>query len=228
MRLLAFDTSGPAIAAVAVDGGLPLAWRDEELGRGHAERLLPLLSDLLAEACWSWRDVEVVAVGTGPGNFTGIRAGLAVARALGLAVGCRCLGVSSLALLAESAATVAPGQASIDAVIDARRDEIYVQRFDGGLVPATEPLLVPAATFAVIVPGPGLLVGDAAAELARSVRKGDPSMPGARDSLVLARLVGRQLERGKAAAPAGSVRPNYVRSPDARPDAGASLIPAGG
>ncbi|MFO1048688.1 MAG: tRNA (adenosine(37)-N6)-threonylcarbamoyltransferase complex dimerization subunit type 1 TsaB [Geminicoccaceae bacterium] len=225
--MLAFDTSGPAIAAVAVDAGLPLAWRDEGLGRGHAERLLPLLSDLLAEARWSWRDVEVVAVGTGPGNFTGIRAGLAVARSLGLAVGCRCLGVSSLDLLAESATSMAPGHSPIDAVIDARRDEIYAQRFNGEVLPATEPLLVPAAEFAAILPGPGILVGDAAAELARSARKGDPSIPGARDSLTLAHLVGRRLARGEAAAPAGSVRPTYIRSPDARPNAGASLIHAG-
>ena len=227
MRLLAFDTAGPAIAAVAVEAGVPRAWYDEQLGRGHAERLLPLLSDLLAEARWSWRHVEVVAVGTGPGNFTGIRAGLAVARALGLALGCRCLGVSSLALLAESAAGMASGHGPIDAVIDARRDEIYAQRFDGDLLPATEPLLVPAAAFAEILPGPGILVGDAAADLSRSARRGDPAMLGARDSLTLARLAGRQLERGEAAAPAGTIRPTYVRSPDARPDAGASLIPAG-
>jgi tRNA A37 threonylcarbamoyladenosine modification protein TsaB len=66
LRLLAFDTSGPAISVVAVEAGEPVISRDEELGRGHAERVLPLLTRVLAEAGWSWRQLDLIGVGTGP------------------------------------------------------------------------------------------------------------------------------------------------------------------
>ncbi len=221
MRLLAFDTSGPTLSVVAAEAGEPVAWRDEALDRGHAERLLPLLSTALAEAGWSWRDLDLVAVATGPGNFTGIRAGIAVARALVLALRCRALGIGTLEIIAESGAgQVREGQ-WIDALLDARRDEVYVQRFAADMRAVTPPALVPMAEFAQRCPPGGILVGDVAARLARA---GETALPGSRDALTMARLVGRRMAEGAEPVAPEGLRPVYVRPPDARPGAGASLI----
>lgn len=221
MRLLAFDTSGPALAAVAVEAGRPLAWRDEELGRGHAERILPLLGALLGEAGWSWRDVDLLAVGIGPGNFTGIRAGIAVGRGLALALRCRALGVGALEIVAESAAAHGNAGRPIDAVLEAGRGEIYAQRFASDMRPITEPALVTATEFGHGRPSGGVLVGSAAARLAGP---GDMALAGARDPLVLARVVMRRLAGGAEMMRPGGLHPLYVRPPDARQAAGASLL----
>jgi tRNA threonylcarbamoyladenosine biosynthesis protein TsaB len=221
LRLLAFDTSGPTLSVVAAEAGEPVARRDEALDRGHAERLLPLLGAALVEAGWSWRDLDLIAVATGPGNFTGIRAGIAVARALVLALQCRALGIGTLEIIAESAGEQALAGQWIDAVLDARRDEVYVQRFTSDMQVLTPPALVPMAEFARRCPSGGILVGDVAARL---VRAGETALPGSRDALTMARLVGRRMAEGAEPVPPEDLRPVYVRPPDARLGAGASLI----
>ncbi|MGE3293409.1 MAG: tRNA (adenosine(37)-N6)-threonylcarbamoyltransferase complex dimerization subunit type 1 TsaB [Geminicoccaceae bacterium] len=220
MRLLAFDTSGPAISAVAVEAGAPVICRDEQLGRGHAERILPLLRAMLDEAGWSWRDVELVGVGTGPGNFTGIRAGIAVARSLVLTLRCQALALGSLEIVAESAIGQAEADRPIHAVLDAGRGEVYAQRFAADLRPTSDPAIMAAAELAGMCAPGSILVGSAAASLARA---GDTVLPGTRDAGVLARLVNRRLAEGAAARRDG-LHPVYVRPPDARRGAGASLI----
>src|SRR6056297_2365432 len=77
--ILAFDTSAAHCAAAIVSGDTILARRDEEMARGQAERLMPLLAELLAEAGLAWSDLAALGVGTGPGNFTGIRIAVAAA-----------------------------------------------------------------------------------------------------------------------------------------------------
>ena len=88
--ILGFDTSGPAVScALMVSGAVSIA-RNEEMAKGQAERLLPLLEGVLAEAGVSWHALDAIAVGTGPGNFTGIRLSVAAARGLAerAAAGC--------------------------------------------------------------------------------------------------------------------------------------------
>jgi tRNA threonylcarbamoyladenosine biosynthesis protein TsaB len=221
LRLLAFDTSGPTISVVAVEAGEPLVWRDEELGRGHAERILPLLQIVLREVGWSWRDVDFLGVGTGPGNFTGIRAGIAVGRALVLALRCRALGVGALEIIGESAAGQVEADWPIDAVLEAGRGEVYTQRFAAGLRPVSEPALVLASEFARRERPVSVLTGNAAVALARP---GDIALPGARDALVLARATRRRLATVTEGVRPGDLHPVYVRPPDARRGAGASLL----
>ena len=84
---LGFDTSAAHCAAALVSGTRILAARHEEMTKGQAERLFPLLAELLAEAGVDWRDLSVVGVGTGPGNFTGIRIAVAAARGMDRATG---------------------------------------------------------------------------------------------------------------------------------------------
>ncbi|SMO94809.1 tRNA threonylcarbamoyl adenosine modification protein YeaZ [Thalassovita litoralis] len=94
--ILAFDTSGPHVTAALLAGEDILTQRSEEMPRGQAERLLPLLEEVLAEAGKTFTDLTRIAVGTGPGNFTGIRISVAAARGLAMALDIPAIGVSLL------------------------------------------------------------------------------------------------------------------------------------
>jgi tRNA threonylcarbamoyladenosine biosynthesis protein TsaB len=106
------------------DGCLSL--REETMATGQAERLMPMLQEMLAEAGLGWRDLRRVGVGTGPGNFTGVRIAVAAARGLALGLGVPAVGVTRLEALAF-------GLGAVTVVEDARRGEVYVQQFDGAL-----------------------------------------------------------------------------------------------
>ncbi len=103
-RILAFDTSAAHCAAALLCGGAPPLIHIEEMDRGQSERLVPMLAELLAEAGIAWGDLDAIGVGTGPGNFTGVR--IAVATARGLALG---LGIPAIGVTGFEATGAAPG-----------------------------------------------------------------------------------------------------------------------
>ncbi|MDZ4310959.1 MAG: tRNA (adenosine(37)-N6)-threonylcarbamoyltransferase complex dimerization subunit type 1 TsaB [Cypionkella sp.] len=121
--ILAFDTSAAHCAAALLCGD-QLWLKTEAMEKGQAERLMPLISDLLAEAGVVLADVTAIGVGTGPGNFTGVRISVAAARGLALGLGVPAIGVTRL----EALAFGLPRPVTV--VEDARRGEVYVQRFD--------------------------------------------------------------------------------------------------
>jgi tRNA threonylcarbamoyladenosine biosynthesis protein TsaB len=130
MIVLGFDTSTPATAiGLRLPDGTTLQARDDpERGErpGHATRLLPLVARLLAEAGLRFADVERIAVGVGPGMFTGLRIGVASARGLAQSLDAELLGISSpqaLAVAAMSDETVA--DQGVLVAIDARRGEAF-------------------------------------------------------------------------------------------------------
>ena len=123
LTILGFDTSGPAVSCALMVSGAVLIARNEDMAKGQAERLLPLLEEVLAEAGVSWHALDAIAVGTGPGNFTGIRISVAAARGLALSLGVPAVGVSMLEALAFG--TDAP----VLSCLDARRNRLYLQRF---------------------------------------------------------------------------------------------------
>jgi tRNA threonylcarbamoyladenosine biosynthesis protein TsaB len=131
--ILAFDTSAAHCAAALLSGDRVLAVRLEEMARGQAERLFPLLEEVLAEAGAEWRDLSALGCGIGPGNFTGIRLSVASARGLALSLGIPAIGVSSLEAMAYGTDGV------VVASLDARRDGLFVQVLGGG--ETREPLL---------------------------------------------------------------------------------------
>jgi tRNA threonylcarbamoyladenosine biosynthesis protein TsaB len=151
---LAFDTSGPWCAAALLVAGRVIH-RQEPMEKGQAERLMPLLEDLLAEGDIGWGNLGGLAVGTGPGNFTGVRIAVAAARGLALGLGIPAIGVTRLEALAHGLPR------PVTVVEDARRGEVYVQAFGmNGQTAATltERTNLPSA--------PGLhVVGSAAAGL---------------------------------------------------------------
>ncbi|GAB4384892.1 tRNA (adenosine(37)-N6)-threonylcarbamoyltransferase complex dimerization subunit type 1 TsaB [Albidovulum sp.] len=93
--ILAFDSSAAHCAAALLRGETVVDARAETMGRGQAERLMPMLEEMLAAAGLGWRDLDAIGVGTGPGNFTGIRISVAAARGLALALGIPAIGVSA-------------------------------------------------------------------------------------------------------------------------------------
>ncbi|SCY81356.1 tRNA (adenosine(37)-N6)-threonylcarbamoyltransferase complex dimerization subunit type 1 TsaB [Paracoccus tibetensis] len=93
--VLGFDTSAAHCAAALLRGEAILAERVEPMAKGQAERLMPMIETLLAEAGLGYADLGAIGVGVGPGNFTGIRVAVAAARGLALALGVPAVGVSA-------------------------------------------------------------------------------------------------------------------------------------
>ncbi|NJM81342.1 MAG: tRNA (adenosine(37)-N6)-threonylcarbamoyltransferase complex dimerization subunit type 1 TsaB [Tabrizicola sp.] len=122
LPLLAFDTSAAQCAAALLLADRVIL-REEPMAKGQAERLIPMLEEMLAEAGIGWDELRAIAVGTGPGNFTGVRISVAAARGLALGLGIPAVGVTRLEALAHGL----PRPVRI--VDDARRGEVYVQHF---------------------------------------------------------------------------------------------------
>jgi tRNA threonylcarbamoyladenosine biosynthesis protein TsaB len=122
LPILAFDTSAAHCAAALLlpDG---LIQRVESMEKGQAERLVPMLEEMLAEAGIGWSDLRALAVGTGPGNFTGVRIAVAAARGLALALGIPAVGVTRLEALAFGLPR------PVIVLEDAKRGQVYVQLF---------------------------------------------------------------------------------------------------
>lgn len=134
--ILSFDTSAAHCAAVLVSGDRALAVRDEPMARGQAERLLPLLEELLAEAGTAWGAIDGIAVVTGPGNFTGLRIAVAAARGLALGLGIPAVGVN----IFEALAYERPGEVEI--TLHDKRGTLRQSFLDGS--PLGEPVVAPA------------------------------------------------------------------------------------
>ena len=124
--VLGFDTSAAHCAAAVVQDGRVLAERVEPMARGQAERLFPLLEELLAAAGIGWRDLSAIGVGTGPVNFTGIRIAVAAARGLSLGLGVPAIGVTAT----EAAAFDLPRPCRV--VVPLRGDEVVWEDFGRG------------------------------------------------------------------------------------------------
>lgn len=127
MTLLAIDTTGPDCAAVlAAMDGQRLAGARLDIGRGHAEKLAPLVADLFDQAGLPVSGLERIGVAIGPGSFAGTRVGVAFARGLALSSGSRAYGISNLEVLARQTGLSEP----VWIVHDARRGEIIGQAWN--------------------------------------------------------------------------------------------------
>jgi tRNA threonylcarbamoyl adenosine modification protein YeaZ len=133
--ILAFDTSAAHCAAALLSGDKVLATRVQEMSRGQAEALFPLLEETLSAASVTWQDLSRIGVGIGPGNFTGIRISVSAARGLAVSLGIPAVGISSLEVQFSGT--------PIAATVAAPRDQLYLQTFtpdasDPELMAATE------------------------------------------------------------------------------------------
>ena len=130
MTLLAIDTSESACSVALLDGGVAIDSKSEIIGRGHAERLLPLIEERLLAAGLTFGDLTRIAVTTGPGTFTGLRIGLSVARGLALQGDLPCIGLTGLQVHAAFAAHKL-GCDVVYAVIAGRGGQVFMQKFSG-------------------------------------------------------------------------------------------------
>lgn len=197
--LLAFDTSSVACTAALFDGdGACLARADELIGRGHAERLVPMIEKLM-----DGRVATQILVGVGPGSFTGIRVAIAAAHGLAIGWNARLSGMSSLALLAAGAA----GSDRIAAAVLGGHGELFVQEFSGATLEPASELRNATPAAAANFTNAQLVVGSGAKQLveARGWGEARELWPSAANALRLSEAL-RTL----------ASRPIYARAPDAR------------
>jgi tRNA threonylcarbamoyladenosine biosynthesis protein TsaB len=138
--ILAIDTSGPFCSAAFLDCASRqiIAQKSDDIGRGHAELLLPMIEGLMETESLRWSDVKAVGCTTGPGSFTGLRVGLAAAKGFGFALSCPCLGVSVFEAFAYDA------DMPMSVILNAKREEYWLQSFDPNLQNQDGPKAVPA------------------------------------------------------------------------------------
>ncbi len=219
MNLLAIETSTEACSvALWIDGAL--RERHEIAPRRHTDLVLPWADDLLAQAGIGKRALDAIAVGRGPGAFTGVRLAVALVQGMALALDIPVLPVSTLAALALPATTDA-GTADVLAAIDARMGEVYLGLFradaDAGVIALGGEWMARPGE-AVVADGADLLVGVGtgfgaaegllATRLAPRLRRVDATaLPHAAD---VARLAALAFVRGEAIA-ADRLEPAYLR-----------------
>ena len=160
MNLLAIETATEA-CSVALIHGNELISRTEIAPRRHTELVLPMADDLLAEAGIGRQALDAIAVGRGPGAFTGVRLGVSLAQGMALALDLPVITISSLAALALEAPE--EDDAAILAVIDARMGEIYAACYrrdaDGGLIALDDERIAIADTLLLPEAGTWQVVG---------------------------------------------------------------------
>jgi len=222
--LLAVESATELVGAAVADESGPRSAAATTGRRRHAETLAPTIDFVCRQAGVDVRDVDLVAVDVGPGLFTGLRVGVATAKALGQGLGVPVLGVTSTEILAY-AAFDAGCPTDVLAVVDARRAEVFCARYgrpgaDGRPTVLEPPRVLPPGELARAAPG-FLAVGDGALRYAEhllgrdGVGVGGPSL-GAPSPSALARLALAALAGGAEPTPAADVEALYLRAADAR------------
>jgi len=215
--VLAFDTSAAHCAAALLCGDTLLADGFEEMRKGQAERLFPMLEEILAKGGATWADLGLIGVGVGPGNFTGIRIAVSAARGLSLSLGIKAVGVSALEAQAR------PHPRPLLSLVPAHAGQAYAARLtDTGMEP---PVLMPLAQAVDEAARDGLAICDAPGLLAEHAEVISPTLatdrppqqePPRLAPAPLAPAIGRlALQR----APDAPARPSplYIRPADAAP-----------
>ncbi|WP_338549250.1 tRNA (adenosine(37)-N6)-threonylcarbamoyltransferase complex dimerization subunit type 1 TsaB [Roseovarius phycicola] len=202
--ILGFDTSGPWCGAVLLHGEMVLSDFYEDMPKGQAEALLPVLEGCLERGGATWRDLSAIGVGVGPGNFTGIRISVSAARGLSLSLGVPAVGVDLLDALALEA------DDPVISSLTAPREHVYVAGF------GTHAKITKQMIALVDVPAdwaePGLrCIGTGAAVLAEHLRVEVAPAKYAPGSAV-ARIAAQRWQT-ETARPA----PLYLKPPDAAP-----------
>jgi tRNA threonylcarbamoyladenosine biosynthesis protein TsaB len=202
--------------AVRQDGRVVAAGALPE-GKTQAELLLPLIAATLADAQLAYADVQLLAVGVGPGLFTGVRVGLAAVRGLRLVLKVPAIGIGTLHAVAARARDEVRAGETLFVVNDARNDEVYAQRFTARAEPIDDAVLLPLADAGRAVPADAVLLGTAATMVSQLA--GRPARLlvgyGAADAATIAALA-----EARALVPGfrddGPPRPFYLRKPHAR------------
>lgn len=218
MTLLAIDTSAEFCAACLYDAEHDqiLSSQSNDIGRGHAEKLMPMIGSCLSSASLGFDHISQIAVTNGPGSFTGVRVGLAATRGFALSLGVPVITITTLEACIEEARINVPEQ-KIVAIIDARREEAYVQIESGAA------FIAPYVEIATLLPeGNFNLCGSGAEKLNQ--------VSGKNHKVVHSYSTGNIETIAKMAAKKksddSSLEPLYLRSADAKPQSGFTLARA--
>ena len=232
MNILAFDTCFDAcsvcVAQTRAEQAVEFSGALERFETGHAERLIPMVEEVMSSAGLTFSDIDRLAVTVGPGTFTGTRIGVAAARALALSSSMEVVGASSLAVMAEAALRELqpPSGTNLAVAVDARRGQAYVQLFAASaLEPNSPPLLLSIEEAGRIGADPLIVVGSAAEAVATAAAASGRRMAARLpdllpDAAALARMA------FELPASQGPLVPLYLRPPDAKPQDGKSIARA--
>jgi tRNA threonylcarbamoyladenosine biosynthesis protein TsaB len=223
--LLALDTSSSAVTVAVHDGDQVVAEDSSIGGRRHGELLAPAIADVLALAGAAPMDLTHLAVGVGPGPFTGLRVGIVTARVMAFSLGLPLMGVCSL----DAVAFAHPYEESGSLVVaaDAKRKEVYWARYSDPLTRIQGPRVDSPAVVASLV-GDELVIGEGAALYPDAfARVGASAFPSAAAIAEIAVSNGIAELAASDEAAARSTEPLYLRRPDAtEPGARKSVLPA--
>lgn len=202
MTILVIETATAACSVALMRDGVVLAHRHEVVGRGHAERLIPMIAELPGQG-----RPDRILVDVGPGSFTGVRVGLAAARGLAIGWGCPVQGYSSLALLAASAFHADPALESLAVVLEGGHGEVFMQSFASSPLREEGPLAsyIPAAAIEALAGRRAIGSGVPRLRALEPDLDLRDALPDAADAL--------RLPASFAALPP---RPLYGRAPDAK------------
>jgi tRNA threonylcarbamoyladenosine biosynthesis protein TsaB len=216
--LLALESATSVCSVAVCDGaGQILGHRRGERAPDQADRVVELVNAALRDAGLDYDVVDVIAVNHGPGSFTGVRAGVAAARGLALALARPVLAVNTLEALAAGLGPQPAG--TIVAALDARRGQVYVQSFDHRLVPHGAPDVLAPADVRLDAAAPPLHLVGSGAPLIRAAlpeasltvcTAAEPDAPG------VARRALARMAAGECPRQGRAVQPLYLRAPDAR------------
>ena len=206
MLLLAFDTATPAVTVAVHDGSAVVARRKAVDARRHGELLAAQIAGALADCGATGADLTAIAVGTGPGPYTGLRVGLVTARVLASVLDIPLYGVCTLDVMAREAAAGAAGREFLVAT-DARRKEVYWARYSA----AGDRICGPAVSAPAELPPGCPIAGEGPVRYPELTAEPiPPSYPAAGQLAEIA------AERMAAGAPVSPAEPLYLRRPDAR------------
>ena len=223
MSLLGLDTStaGAAACVLRADGAAFEVVPDPNaltVPPAHARELMPAVAVVMGRAGLDWPDLDAVAVGVGPGSFTGLRIGVSTARALASAAGMPLRPVSSLAALAAGIET--RGQDVALPLIDAKRGELFAAAYDGA-TRLWNPFAAPVERVAARVREAGfraLAAGDGSVRFRGVLEEaGIRVAPDGSDAHVVRALHVCRLAAEAPDEPPAAVLPEYLRDPDAKP-----------
>ena len=234
MRVLALDTTSRAGSVALVDDDRVIAERRGDPSRTHAERLPREILALLADHGWQSSDIELFAVASGPGSFTGLRVGIATIQGLAFVHGRRIAAVSALDALAQAAGRDLDAGAIVGVWTDAHRRDVFTSLYQIGSEPAFTPARLthvdapavgdPAATLlrwpALIGREPIVFAGEGAMQYRDLIRAQQPDaciIEAPPLAGVIGLMAAIMAETGDTIEPA-EVRPLYVRRPDAEVD----------
>jgi tRNA threonylcarbamoyl adenosine modification protein YeaZ len=228
MNILAMDTSmGACSAAVLCAEGAArsLFSRSARMERGHAEALMPMVAEVLAESGIAAGDLDLIAATEGPGSFTGVRIAIAAARGFALATGSHLWGTDSLTVMAKAAleSGMAGDGKPVAVAVDARGERLYFGLYDDDGRKLAGPLLISTGEAAALLPDElAAAVGNGAGHLAEAAM-----LRGHRLEAKLADLQPNAAALAELALEAEetlpTLRPLYLRPPDAKPQAAAAV-----